>query len=133
MDSAWIKSTVTANPLGRRESITYKLVGESPYVRFDRRFLQSGDIKKIKGEEEIQIGPYRLLKMESGVYWDYVLYVRKDKFGAFRVWFYKSTRLLDLIYRRLIITLAVWRLADYSQGFIPSWRDIRILKRLKHG
>lgn len=116
--------------LGRIEAVTYNWIGKSPYVRISWDLTRYGDIKKINGEKEIQIGPYRLLQVDDWFYGDCWLYVRKNKFGLLRVALYKSTRLLDLAYRRAIITLAIWRLADYGEGYIPSWRDIKIVKRL---
>ena len=130
MKTAYLRVTVQTNSLGMREAENYEWEGESPYVfvSLDERWMDN--VQKIDDDKEIQIGPYRLLKVSDGHFRpDFVLYVRKDKFGALRVAFYKSTRLLDLIYRRLIITLAVWKLADYSPATVPSWRDIHLFKR----
>lgn len=124
--------TEQTNPLGIKEKREYQWEGKSPYVRVSLYGRWFPDVEKINGDKEIQIGPYRLLQIDDGrFYSDYLLYVRKDKFGALRVWFYKATRLLDLIYRRAIITLAVWRLADYHEATVPTWRDIKFLKRHK--
>ncbi len=127
METAYLRFTVKTNPLGIRESLTAEWDGKSPYTYISWRFL--GDIVGIGGEtNEIQIGPYKLLRIEHDELSEKVLYVRKDKLGALRVALYKSTRLLDLIYRRLIVTLAVWRLAEFSIAVLPSWRDIKALK-----
>jgi hypothetical protein len=127
METAYIKGTVQTNALGKRESITYEWEGKSPYVRASHGFLY--DLVSDYCPETLQLGPYRLLKVEDEPWLDTVLYVRSDRFGALRVALYKSTRLLDLIYRRLIITLAVWRLADFHEATVPTWKDIRALKR----
>ncbi len=132
MEVSHIEISVQTNPLGKREAVNHKWVGNSPYVHIS--LLTNWDyhgIKSIRGEEEIQFGPYRLLKVDDGYFYgDFNLYVRKDKLGALRVMLYKSTRLLDLFYRRMIITLAVWKLADFSPVTVPSWRDIKIFKKV---
>jgi hypothetical protein len=126
-DVSHIKITVKRSPLGKIESLTHEWEGRSPYVRITRSLLC--EITNDYCPETVQIGPYRLLKVEAEPWLDVVLYVRKDKLGALRVALYKSTRLLDLIYRRLIITLAVWRLAEFTPLAIPSWKDIKALRR----
>ncbi len=44
---------------------------------------------------------------------------------------HRLTPILDLAYRRFIITLSVWRLADYSDQAIPHYSDIHIIKRIR--
>lgn len=128
METAYIETSVRTNPLGKREAVNHKWVGKSPYVRVSLDLIDDPSVHKLNGDQEIQIGPYRLLRISDHL--DFVqTYVRADKFGALRVALYKSTRLLDLIYRRLIITLAVWNLADFSSYRVPTWQDIKILKR----
>lgn len=39
------------------------------------------------------------------------------------------SRILDLVYRRMVITAAVWRLAKYHEAAIPTWRDVYALDR----
>ena len=129
IDAAYLEVEVKTNPLGKIEQQTYKWKGNSPYTYISWPLL--GDIVGIGGDTiEVQVGPYKLLKIEHDHSRGAVSYVRKDKFGALRVALYKSTRLLDLVYRRLVITLAVWKLAEFTPGCIPSWKDIKILKRL---
>lgn len=134
-DVAWLKFTVTTNPLGVRDSLTVDWDGKSPYTYISNLRLDEFNAvtRLIRGRDEIQVGPYRLLKVADELATDMVLYVRKDKFGAIRVRLYKATHLLDLIYRRAIITLAVWKLAEYHPSMIPSWRDIKLLKKFHHG
>lgn len=127
-DYSYLEVTRHINPLGETEQYTYKWIGKSPYVKIGWMFLREFDKDHKK---EIQFGPYKLLKVDDEPWHDDVLFVRKDNLSALRVALYKSTRLLDLIYRRLIITLAVWRLAEFHEMCIPSWRDIKIFKRKK--
>lgn len=127
METAYIETTVRRNTLGRIEVESHRWVGKSPYVRISYDLLCQ--IAPANERHKIQLGPYRLLLVDQESYWDAPLYVRADKFGALRVALYKYTRLLDLAYRRLIITLAVWNLADYHEGTMPAWKDIKALKR----
>jgi hypothetical protein len=127
-DIAYIKITVQTNSLGVREAVNYEWGGKSPYTYISPPVFITPEIKKINGDKEIQIGPYRLLKVKDAYHLDCALYVRKDKLGALRVALYKSNRLFDMIYRRLIITLAVWKLADFSEARVPTWQDIYLLK-----
>lgn len=84
----------------------------------------------------VEVGPYRLKVFERddlffvGTY-TYYLTRLDSPIANLRVTAYRLTRWLDLIYRRLIITAAVWKLADYHGGQIPSWRDLHIAKRFK--
>lgn len=129
VNTAYIETRVSFYPNGRIEQTTYEWVGESPYTRVSHRLIS--EVAKDIYETEIQVGPYKLLRVDKDAfgYADFPLYVRKDKLGALRVALYRSTRLLDLAYRRLIVTLAVWRLAEYNAAVYPSWRDIKIVKR----
>lgn len=43
---------------------------------------------------------------------------------------HKSSRILRIVGARIIITLAVWGLADFNGACIPSWRDIKIVKKI---
>lgn len=126
-DIAFIEVAVKTNPLGKREAVNYRWVGDSPYTRIDWNMLDEMNIAFDKAER-IQVGPYKLLEVEKEYSFGGSLYVRSDKFGFLRVVFYKSTRLLDLIYRRTIITLAVWNLAEFSPIRVPDWKDIKALK-----
>jgi hypothetical protein len=128
MNTAYIETARRTSPLGKIEQETYKWVGKSPYVRISRMLLR--EITNDYCPKALQLGPYRLLMVDAEPWLDFVLYVRSDKFGALRVALYRSTRLLDLIYRRLIITLAVWGLAEFTPAAIPSWRDIKLIRRL---
>ena len=109
--------------------MTYKWVGDSPYTYIDRFTIE--DLYPGKIPDRILIGPYSLLKISDEHFRDSVLFVRQDPvLGWLRVQVYRMTRLLDLIYRRFIITLAVWNLADREMATIPGWQDIRLIQKL---
>lgn len=78
-----------------------------------------------------RLGDLRLRVVEVR-YWHGGIYVmRESPQAAAYAWWRRAVRLADLCYRRCIITLAVWRLADYHEAILPSWRDIRVVKRLR--
>jgi hypothetical protein len=129
----WITETIRTNALGKQEELTYGWEGgritsldEWQIGKYTRN-LRPGAI--------VNIGPYRLRVMDfsspgpSPPYREFIV-VRDDfRWTIFLLWLYRTTRWLDRFYRRCIITLAVWGLADYSEAWLPSWRDIRVLKR----
>lgn len=119
------------NNLGGLESMTFEWVGESPYI-----YIGISDIYDWRGFIEysptldlLKVGGYTLVRIENTGF--STLYIKKSGFWRFRVWVYKVTRLLDLVYRRLLYTLAVWNLADFPQGTIPSWKDIKLFRKRK--
>ena len=125
MSATYFEVVQKRNQIGRIENITYNLIGTSPYV--DIAFDVVEDFGYSLDEPIIKIGPYQLFFVASNPYNRTIQYVRSDKFGKLRVLIYKVTRGLDLVYRRLIITLSVWNLAFYNPRIIPSWRDIKLL------
>lgn len=82
--------------------------------------------------EVIEIGPYKLKAFERDVPRDVTYFIRQDSIvGRLRATIYHITRSFDLIYRRLIITASVWKLADYEPGKIPAWQDLHIVQRIR--
>ena len=130
MKTSWINTTVFMNEAtGKIENRTYEWVGKSPYVEISWRIIQDmftfGD-----DNSKIQIGPYKLVQVEHHLQTDSILYVRKDRLWKLYIFLYRSIRLLDLKYRRIIITLGVLRLADVHSNRIPSWEDIVLIKKI---
>ena len=116
------------NTLGMQEAKNYEWIGASPFLEVFPVLL--GDLGYTNfNEPAIRLGPYKLLFVEYRPHKGVILYVRADRLGKIRVALYKATRLLDLIYRRLIITMAVWNLADYHISVIPTWTDIKIVQK----
>ena len=127
MEYSYLEVTVKTNKLGIQEAVTYSLNGKSPYTFIIYRFLEKSFFNP--SSDSIQIGPYKLLLVEQMP--DGNLYVRADRFGKLRVFIYRMTRLFDLAYRRFLITLAVWNLAEYRQWEIPTWKDVKIFRKRK--
>jgi hypothetical protein len=107
---------------------------------------EGGDVMRISAEflhelapglrlgERFWIGPYCLRAMR----WDpsdRVMFACRDRgvVSWLLVVWCRMLPLLDLAYRRAILTLVVWNLATVEHGRVPSWRDIRWPKRGTHG
>ena len=128
MNDSTIVVTVHRNQLGMVEKRTHEWMGDSPYVRIDRGVLR--ELFESDSPDKVKIGQYQLLKVDDNPWEFSVLYVLDNPLGHLKVVAYKIVRWLDLIYRRAVITLAVWNLADFSHAAIPSWQDVRFLKWL---
>lgn len=125
-----IAISVWYSALGNIEQVTYTwpagshraLVGAFD-LRIDWFALRPGD--------QLTIGPYRVRVVETNFMMRSVVVVRDGP--LWRAWLAASRagRLADLVYRRLIITAAVWRLAHYDQGRVPTWRDLYVVQWLQ--
>jgi len=116
---------VKTNSAGVIESRNFEWTGKSPYAALSSDFLtEIGAISL----DKIQLGPYKLLKIEYDFLSDSWLYVRADKSGQLRLFLYPYMRGLDRIYRHAIKKLAVWNLASVDDGKIPSIEDVYIVK-----
>lgn len=109
---------------------------EMTYDRFDLMYLP-GVAKSAKGDylsigTVLRIGPYkaRIIRYVDPIWQTAVVLRRDDGIAILKVWAYRVTRWLDRIYRRLIITAAVWDLAYYRERSVPSWRDLKIVRRI---
>src|SRR5688572_23521848 len=121
---SYIEMTRFANALGNTERIEYRWEGDSPITRIGWRELAYTDHEIYRDKDgrvsSIRYGTFRLKPINSEPldgYWDCV---RLDyPFWFLYVWWNIHNKILDLFYRRLIVTCAVWGLADFSQGAIP--------------
>jgi hypothetical protein len=104
--------------------------GTSPFVLISREdYWDSGFNNAPKERDVIQCGAYRLRFIEMDFMRGAALFVREDWLGLPRLYSRKLGYWADNIYRRIILTLLVWNLAERSD-FIPSWRDIKLVKWL---
>lgn len=109
--------------------IRYEWVGEG-VAHVNIFELPDGvDFGDVQGKA-FRMGDLRLRAIEvngwSGVY----VMLESHHAAAYAQW-RRIVRIADLIYRRCIITLAVWGLADYHAAIIPSWRDIHAARWLR--
>lgn len=75
------------------------------------------------------VGPYRLRVIWADPFSPYEVLAVRDSPRAWRriVGYVVSSR-LESVYRRLIITAAVWTLAEYNATTVPTWRDLYVVK-----
>lgn len=104
------------------ERVDYVLEG-GPYFHIVGHLLSPGEIDPKKGI--ITAGGMRFRVLDF--YHDNDMYlVRLDgRLAVVSYWLRRLTKKLDLVYRRLILTAAVWNLATYREGEILSWRNLK--------
>jgi len=113
---------------GKVENQTYKVVGKSPYVKISMCSLLDLGVNENKFPEKFYLGGYKFLFVEQR-YFEFATYIKAGGIRNIVPLLYRISKPLDLFYRRLIITLAVWGLARYQGGVVPSWRDIKLFRR----
>jgi hypothetical protein len=126
-DCAQIISHRIYNPVtGNLERIEHGWDGKSHrvYVSFER--------VGIVPENIIKIGPYKLAILDDdlmrGAY-----YCRRidNAFSWLPVFWHRINRVLDIAYRRFIVTLAIWNLAEYNGAVIPHANQIYLVQKVR--
>jgi hypothetical protein len=123
--NASIIGHVQHNALGQAESVWFEWDGPRDGVaaverRKDRRI---GGI--------LMLGALRLRIVDDDFYGSRHLVMLDGWRARIRPHVFRVLRLADLAYRRLIVTAAVWGLADYSSALLPSYLDLHVVKRFK--
>ena len=112
---------------GVLESLTYNWKGK-PWIILDIRDINP---KMIHGDN-IHIGPYRMRivsEHDNGFKYECV---RTDyPFWRLVVYSHHASKFLRIINARIIVTCAVWRLADFNPECVPSWNVLHFVKWLK--
>lgn len=130
MDNGMIECTRLFNPYTHElESVSYKWKN-GPMCRISTELAE--DLGYKWGDRYVTIGPYRIRVVSHEVPYGIIRGVRV----GWPLWWavpiiFGSTRLLRLVYHRAIITLAVWNLAQVDRNVIPSWRNVRVVRRIK--
>jgi hypothetical protein len=135
-----IEMTAHYNALGDKERLDFKWIGgdtvgitlmllstaECSVLKYDRFPFELGD--------RFKFGPFKLRVLEVQFWTDTVIAIRDRGFVTdLRYLWHRFGRLFDIAYRRLIVTLAIWNLADCEAGVIPTWRDVHALRRVEEG
>lgn len=105
--------------------------GDNPYVEIYDDVFVYGEIAYPEIGQVLRIGAYRVRILEKR--WEYRIYVavRENWLGIPRLYGHKLGQRADDLYRRIILTMFVWGLADRDyQGYTPTWRDIKLVKWL---
>lgn len=129
MNYGTITETVHVGPLGK-EVVTFGWQG-GPYLQITNQVIRRGDPAYVREDAKfITIGPYRLRKLEYDplVGMGGWVCVRDGwRWLPYANW-YRLTHLGERTYRRLILTAAVWGLAEFHEYNVPSWRDLHIVR-----
>jgi hypothetical protein len=74
---------------------------------------------------------------ENAFIYNTAFYLRVDGLNRLTWAYYvvrrHALRVFRFVYERSILTLHVWGLAEYPQAVRPSWRDIKLFKRITNG
>lgn len=128
-DLGWLIVTTQRIETGDGECY-YAITGAKwdgpPLTRIDDQVLyQLPDWAIALDGELIQVGPYIL--RATGVF-DFSsrgeYYALVDGGEVYELW-WRTWRFLDFVWRRLLLTMAVWDLAKWPQaGTYPTWGDV---------
>lgn len=92
-------------------------------------FFDALDANKKDGR--FTIGPYRVIVLDVEPAYGYVDVIRQDDpFWLLVYWAHRSSRALRIIEGRIILTLAVWNLAEHHSFTVPAWSDVYLVKWL---
>lgn len=127
MNYGHLQVNVKENNLGVIESRSFQWVGGKrttiPYHAFREDYIvRSGNV--------VFIGPYRCIIIDEN-YWGYELIRMDNAFTWLIVFWYRLSKVMQLVYSRLILTCAIWNLAEYHANTIPSYLDLHIVKFFK--
>jgi len=135
----YIEVTVHYAALGGVERRDYRWIG-GDIANFPISYLSDNDpsvtwyaLPPYKPGDRLRIGPFklRILERERGWRFDEFLVIRERGLVTdLRLFWHRFGKLLDVAYRRAVITLAVWRLAERNEGAIPTWRDVHAPRRV---
>ena len=116
---------------GGVERLTYEFE-DGPYIAISGCLYPEIGTCPPKIGDKVELGPYKFRVLESNLYTDTVFAIQeKWPLWWVAVAWHRSNKLLDIFYRRMIVTLAVWRLADYSEATVPYIGDIHIVQRIR--
>ena len=118
-------------PLGLEQRDFEWTGGSLAYISnlFMSRYTNERDVKRLHGDI-LQIGPFKVRIIEFEWGYGRVLVIREGWYAPFYYYWRIIGRRMDRVYRKMIVTLAVWDLADYNPATIPYWKDIHALRWL---
>ena len=121
MKPGYVLTHVTSNEFGFT-SRTYSLVGGPLFLIYDLRSHILGEV--------FEIGPFQFRVLEFQDYGH--LCELKGNFPS-RLMAYRVVlaRHWQTFCSRIIMTLAVWGLAEFRPTCVPSWSDVYIIRKIK--
>lgn len=134
-DAGFVKMHYKFNSLdGKLEGIYFTLEGEGPFFLLGYRDLRMAS-KMIRSFEFnigdiVNLNGLRLKIVANHLpnYLDYLVML-PNIWAVIFYYLIPISRWFDMIYRRLILTLVIWRLADCPPSEIPYWGHLKIFKK----
>lgn len=115
------------------EAIRFEWPSSSDRTMISNQMLEdllSDKWQTLSPGDVFDIGPFRVKVTRHLVACDAIEVVRQGSLlSKIKYFYHRSIPTIDLIYRRAIITLAVWRLATCETWELPTWRDVKIFKK----
>lgn len=115
-----IIASTTYGPSGK-EAVRYKWMG-GRVAHISRHVCDT----PIKVGQSFKVGPFRLRIVDYCPWDNTVKAIRIRGISRLLYYFYRATPALEKVYRRLIITAAIWGCADYNSATVPDWRDLHM-------
>lgn len=97
----------------------------------DEALYFSGTTERVENGMVVHVGPYRVRVIDREPSRKAYLVAREGWRARLYYVTYRLAHSLDGAYRRIILTLHVWGLADFDYNHVPTWRDITLFRR-KH-
>ncbi len=112
------------------EGFTYTWVqGQTRDAFINPHLLRATDCRldewEVRPGTILTLGGLRLRVVRNDYPCGYIIVERDGWRAALRAYGEIARRPADRVYRRLIVTAAVWGLARYNPGMVPTWRDLR--------
>ena len=115
---------------GGLERLSYQWVGGNVIcISYDLAVKLGVDSRVCKPGDVFCVGPYRLRIVWRDPVPPYTVMAMRVGWVAWgRIIFYAVIKRIEKVYRRLILTAAVWGLAEYDDAVVPTWRDLYMVK-----
>jgi hypothetical protein len=135
-DVGWIGLEYEFRSLGREaDQVNITLNGEGPFYEIDNRVLKALEVHGLIRPRQpgkigsiIRLNELRLKIVDISSFGE--LLVTFPDSWAVLFWFTSPIfRLIDLIYRRLIMTAAIWGFAELSPGVLPYWGHLKWFRK----
>jgi hypothetical protein len=125
----YIGITAHHTPLGDLERLTYEWQGGPRVILHDRVFQEAGyKHSRLRAGKVVSIGPWRLRLIERRVEHRGWVVMQDGWRSWLRCRWQPQVYRFEWVYRRLIVTMALWNLARWNgEGAVPTWRDIYLL------
>lgn len=134
MREGYIVSHVKRGVLGQPVQTTHEHQGGA-LITISNHLLH--ELKLVDANGKIppkitNLTPHILILLEENFIQDSTKYLLiKNPLYYIYPYLRKTHNLLDLFYRRCILALCVWQLAEYNEATMPYWGDIKAIIKIR--